>query len=182
MIRINLLPYIEKKKKETRTSQLIIVGASFALFFILIAAIIFYMTMSISSLEAEIKNSESRLATLTKIIGEIEIVKADKQIIEKKLEIIKSLEENRLYPVQMLDQFASIVPSKDIWLDKITETGTDLRIEGMGRDSIAVARFMKILEMASFIKSVDLIASKEKEIAGVKLQQFTLKCATKRKI
>jgi len=163
MIRINLLP-------------------SFALFFILLAAVFFYMTMSISNLEAEIKNSEAKLATLSRIIGEIEVVKADKQIIEKKLEIIKSLEENRLYPVQMLDQFASIVPSKDIWLDKMTESGTNLNIEGMGRDSIAVARFMKILEMASFIQSVDLIASKEKEIAGVKLQQFTLKCVTKRKI
>jgi type IV pilus assembly protein PilN len=182
MIRINLLPYIEKKKKETRTSQIIIFGASFALFFILLAAVFFYMTMSISNLEAEIKNSEAKLATLSRIIGEIEVVKADKQIIEKKLEIIKSLEENRLYPVQMLDQFASIVPSKDIWLDKMTESGTNLNIEGMGRDSIAVARFMKILEMASFIQSVDLIASKEKEIAGVKLQQFTLKCVTKRKI
>jgi type IV pilus assembly protein PilN len=182
MIRINLLPYIEKKKKETRTSQLIIIGASFALFFVLLAAVFFYMTMSIKNLETEIKNSEDRLATLTKILGEIEIVRADKQIIEKKLEIIKSLEENRLYPVQMLDQFASIVPSRDIWLDKVTETGTDLNIEGMGRDSIAVARFMKILEMASFIKSVDLVASKEKEIAGVKLQQFTLKCITNRKI
>ena len=182
MIRINLLPYIEKKKKETRTSQLIIIGASFALFFILLAAVFFYMTMSINSIETDIKRSQASLDTLTKIIGEIEIVKADKQIIEKKLEIIKSLEENRLYPVQMLDQFASIVPSRDIWLDKVTETGTDLHIEGMGRDGIAVARFMKILEMAPFIKSVDLVSSKEKEIVGVKLQQFTLKCVTKRKI
>jgi Tfp pilus assembly protein PilN len=43
---------------------------------------------------------------------------------EKKLSIIQRLEENRLYPVRMLDQFTSLVPVKEIWLEKIAEAGT----------------------------------------------------------
>jgi hypothetical protein len=50
----------------------------------------------------------------------------------------------------------------------------------MAVDSIAVARFMKSLETASFIKSVDLISSRQKDLSGRKLQQFTLKCITRR--
>ncbi|MEK6655640.1 MAG: PilN domain-containing protein, partial [Thermodesulfobacteriota bacterium] len=58
--------------------------------------------------------------------------------------------------------------------------GKNLRIEGVVRENDILARFMKDLERAGFIQSVDLVVSKEKEIAGVKLQQFTLTCVMKK--
>ena len=67
-----------------------------------------------------------------------------------------------------------------MWLEKTTETGDSLRIEGVARNSMTVSQYMRNLESASFIKSVDLISSKEKEIAGVKLQQFILTCIMKK--
>jgi hypothetical protein len=39
---------------------------------------------------------------------------------------------------------------------------------------------MKSLEFSSFVSSVSLVATKEKEVAGIKLQQFTLSCVLKR--
>ncbi|MBU0575286.1 MAG: PilN domain-containing protein, partial [Proteobacteria bacterium] len=73
-----------------------------------------------------------------------------------------------------------VVPSRDIWLDKVIETGKDLRIEGVARDNGIVARFMKNLERAGFVQSVDLVISQEKDFAGVKLQQFALTCVMKK--
>lgn len=181
MIKINLLPYVEAKKKESAASQIVIIAASFVLFGVVIAAVFLYMMFSIAGLEKDLKDSEAKLAALTKVVGEVENIKQEKEIVEKKLSIIKGLEENKLYPIKMLDQFATLIPSKEIWLDKVSEVGTDMNIDGMGRDGIAVAKFMKTLETASFINSVELIASKQKEVAGVKLQQFSLKCSTKRK-
>ena len=94
--------------------------------------------------------------------------------------MINTLEANRIFPVRMLDELNMLVPTKEIWLDKLTETGQALRIEGMARDNGTVALFMKSLEKASFIKSVDLVFSREKDVAGTKLQQFILNCAIKR--
>ncbi len=80
----------------------------------------------------------------------------------------------------MLDELNMLVPAKEIWLEKLTQTGQELRIEGMARDNGTVALFMKSLEKASFIQTVDLVVSREKEVAGVKLQQFILTCVIKR--
>jgi type IV pilus assembly protein PilN len=80
----------------------------------------------------------------------------------------------------MLDEIRQIVPANEAWLEKVKETGKELRIEGIARDNGTVARFMKNLEKAGFVQSVDLVATREKEVAGVKLQQFILTCVLKK--
>ena len=117
---------------------------------------------------------------MNKKVGDIEGFKKDKKELEQKLGVINSLETNRLFPVRMLDELNLLVPAKEAWLEKITQTGQDLRIEGMARDNGTVARFMKNLEKARFVQSVDLVVSREKEVAGVKLQQFILTCVMKK--
>ncbi len=180
MIKINLLPYREKEKKENLARQLIIIGATFVVFLLLLVSVYFYVISSVKSLEADIKKSETELARLTKILGDIEVFKADKKVMEKKLAVIQNLEVNRMAPVQLFEELARLVPVRDVWLEKVVESGSSLRIEGVGRDNISVAVFMKNLETSAQIKSVDLILTKQAEIGGVKLQRFVLSCMTKK--
>jgi len=177
MIRINLLPYREKEKKENLKRQIIVITGSFIFFLLLLVFFQRSISMSITNLEKKVKNSEDRLVVLTKIVGDIEVFKADKNDLEKKLKIIKTLEENRLAPVRMLDELTMLVPANDLWLEKFSEKGKDLRIEGVARDNTVVARFMKNLELSNYIKSIDLVSSRQTEISGVKLQQFVMTCA-----
>jgi len=177
MIRINLLPYREKEKKENLKRQIIVITGSFIFFLLLLVFFQRSISMSITNLEKEVKNSEDRLVVLTKIVGDIEVFKADKNDLEKKLKIIKTLEENRLAPVRMLDELTMLVPANDLWLEKFSEKGKDLRIEGVARDNTVVARFMKNLELSNYIKSIDLVSSRQTESSGVKLQQFVMTCA-----
>ena len=180
MIKINLLPYREKEKKENLQRQIIIFSGTLVLFLLIILAVQLYFSMSISSLETKIREADAKLVVLNKKVGDLEGFKRDKREIEQKLEVIKSLEGNRLFPVRMLDEINRLVPTRDIWLEKLSENGQELRIEGLARDSITVAGFMKSLEKAGFIQSVDLGVSREKEVSGVKLQQFILNCRIKR--
>jgi type IV pilus assembly protein PilN len=179
MIKINLLPYREKEKKENLKRQIIIITGSFIFFLLVIASLQLSIGASIGNLKKEIKDAECKLVVLTKIVGDIKVFKADKNDLEKKLNIIKTLEENRLVPVRMLDELTTLVPTNNLWLEKFSEEGKNLRIEGVARDNIVVARFMKNLELSNYIKSVDLVSSRQKEISGIKLQQFTLACALK---
>jgi len=179
MIRINLLPYREKEKKEDIQRQIIIISGSLLLFLVILISGHLYLGMTISGLEKKIREADARLVVLDKKVGDIEGFKKDKKELEQKLGVINTLEVNRFFPVRMLDELNMVVPSKDLWLDRIIETGKNLRIEGVARDNGILARFMKDLEKAGFIQSVDLVISKEKEIAGVKLQQFALTCVMK---
>ena len=177
MIRINLLPYREREKKENLKRQITIIAGSLIFFLLVLVFFQLSLGMSIRNMEKEVKNSEDRLTVLTKVIDDIEVFKTDKEALKKKLDIIKTLEENRLVPVRMLDELTMLVPTKDLWLEKFLEKGKDLRIEGVARDNIAVARFMKNLALSNYIKSVDLVSSRQTEISGIKLQQFVLTCA-----
>jgi type IV pilus assembly protein PilN len=182
MIKINLLPYREKEKKENLQRQIMILLGTLVLFLLIILAVHLYFSMSISSMESKIRGADAKLVVLNKKVGDLEGFKRDKREIEQKLGVIKILEGNRLFPVRMFDEINRLVPAGDIWLEKISETGQELRIEGMARDNGTVARFMKSLENAVFIQSVDLGVSREKEVSGVNLQQFILTCAIKREM
>jgi type IV pilus assembly protein PilN len=182
MIRINLLPYREKAKKENLRYQIMIISGSLVVFFLLLLSVQFYISMSINNLGKEIKAGDARLVILNKKVGDLEGFKKNKKELEQKLAVINSLEGDRLFPVRMLDEIRQIVPENEAWLEKLKETGKDLRIEGIARDNGTVARFMKNLEKAGFVQSVDLVVTREKEVAGVKLQQFVLTCVLKKGI
>lgn len=182
MIRINLLPYREKAKKENLQYQILALSGALLLFLLIILSVHVYFNMNISSMEMKIKEAEAKLVILNKKVGDIEGFKKDKRELEQKLGVINALETNRLFPVRMLDELNLLAPAKEAWLEKITQTGQDLRIEGMAKDNGTVARFMKNIEKAEFVQSVDLVVSREKEVAGVKLQQFILTCVMKKGI
>jgi type IV pilus assembly protein PilN len=180
MIRINLLPYREREKKEDITRQIVVIVITLIVFLLVVGSFQLYLSISISSLEKKIKLDEERLADLTKTIGDIEQYKLNKTTLERKLAIISNLEENRLAPVIMLDDLSQLVPVKDVWLEKISEKGSEITLDGMARNNIAVAHFMKNLSLANFVKTVDLLSTREKEISGMKLQQFVISCVKKR--
>jgi type IV pilus assembly protein PilN len=182
MIKINLLyrSVAEKEKKTNIARQLAIVVVATVIFVILIASIQIFMMRSIANIEGDIKARETRLVALKKILGEIEDIRMEKQTLERKLAVIKRLEEDRLYPVRLLDEVNALVLPKDIRLTKVSEQGPQLNIEGVGRDNIAVALFMKSLELSRYIQSVDLVSSKQVTISGVNVNQFSLSCVKKR--
>ncbi len=184
MIRINLLPYREKAKKENVRRQVSILAGVLVLFVLVLFAVHLYFTMSVSRLEAEVKAADTKLVALNKKVGDVEGLKREKKELEQKLGVIKTLDGNRLFHVRMLDGVGRLVPERDMWLEKISESqdGRQLRIEGMARDSLTVAGFMKSLEKAGFILSVELVVSREKEAGGLKLQQFTVNCVIKREM
>jgi type IV pilus assembly protein PilN len=180
MIKINLLPYREKEKKENISRQISITVGSFLAVILLLIAIQFNLSSNISSLETQVKEEENTNKELNKKIGDIEKFKKNKKELEQKLAVIKTLEENRIAPVKTLDDLAALVPQKNIWLVKLTQKDQQLTIEGVGRDNIAVADFMKIVETFDAIKSIDLKLSKKTEIGGITMQQFTFLCVMKK--
>jgi type IV pilus assembly protein PilN len=180
MIKINLLPYREKEKKENFVQQIYIIAGSFIFFILVLVWLQVWASSSIGNLETQLKESESTLADLDKKIGNLEKYKNQKKDLEQKLGVIATLEENRLAPVKTLDNLAMLVPSQNIWLVKITQKGDKINIEGIGRDNIAVADFMKSIENFDPIKSVDLISSKKTDVSGITLQQFNFSCVLKK--
>jgi type IV pilus assembly protein PilN len=180
MIKINLLPYHEKAKKDTFARQIFILAGSLIFYILLLLWVYVWVSSSVNNLETQISESEKTLVDLDKKIGNLEGFRKDKKELTEKLAVISRLEENRLLPVKTLDSLAMLVPQKNIWLVKMIQKGDSISIEGIGKDNIAVADFMKTIEKFDLIKSIDLIASKKTEVSGITLQQFKFACVLKK--
>jgi type IV pilus assembly protein PilN len=180
MIRVNLLPYWEEKKKAGIKRQVVIIAGSVILFFLIIASLQLYMMVKIGALDKEVNNAEARLKKLTQITGDVEQYKRDKALLRQKLKVITDLEKNRMDPVYLLDEIASGVPEGKIWLISINQKGTDLKIGGMAKSNSAIALYMIKLKLSKYIESVDLISSKQVVFADVKLMDFMLSCTLSR--
>lgn len=178
MIKINLLPYVEKKKVADLKRQIIVISSVFVVFLLIISSLHIYFIRSIGNLEKKIKEGEAQLAVLTKIVGNIEKVKKDKKILEKKLAVIINLEKGRLAPVLFLDDLTTRIPENLVWLTVLSESGDKLRVEGFASDNSAVSNFMNNLKKSRYIKSesVELVFSRHEIISGIKLKKFALSC------
>lgn len=93
MIKINLLirSVAEKEKKANVARQLAIVIVASAVFALLLASVQIYVMRTIANLEGDIKTSEARLVELKKILGEIDDMKAEKNILEKNWQLSSGL-------------------------------------------------------------------------------------------
>ena len=180
MIKINLLPYHEREKKENLARQIMIIAGLFILFILCLVWLQLYMVFQVKDLEAKLADSRQTLKILDAKVGDLEKFKQQKAELELKIGVIGTLEENRLLPVKTLDDLSMLVPRKSIWLVKIAQSYDSLTLEGIGRDNIVAADFMKTIEKFAPIHSVDLVSSKKVEIAGITLQQFIFSCKMKK--
>ncbi len=180
MIKINLLPYREKAKKENLSRQITIIAGVFVIFILCLVWFYFLMMSQVKDLESKLADSKQQLKVLNAKVGDLEKFKLKKAELELKLSVIDKLEENRLLPVKTLDDLSMLVPQKSVWLVKVSQSGDSLTIEGVGRDNIVAADFMKTIENFPAIKSVDLESSKKVEISGVALQRFIFRCKMKK--
>lgn len=179
MIKVNLLPYHEIAKKETHLRQLTLIATGTLLFILCLVAVYLWSVGSVKSLEEEVKSKEARLLSLNKMVGEVDKIKQEKQILERKLAVIGELERGRIYTVKLLAEIASHVPVGSVWLEKLMQNGGNVQIEGKAKDNFAIVQMMKNLEVSPFIQSVELVSSKQVEEAQVKLQQFQFSCVLK---
>jgi len=178
MIKINLLPYKEERKRAAIVQQIVALSASLIIFILIIGTTHFYMTTTLNRLERNVETAKKKLEELTRITGDLEKFKQDKALVEKKIAIIQSLEKGRSGPVRILNEFATRIPKGRIWLITIEKMGNNLQIEGMAKDNPTIALFMKKLEGSPYIRTVDLVSSKQQPIADVKLMRFKLSCTT----
>ncbi|RLB43530.1 MAG: hypothetical protein DRH12_02845 [Deltaproteobacteria bacterium] len=180
MIRINLLPFREARKKENIRRQISIYVLSVGLLVCLMVLGFLRLNTTLSQVKVErankakelekYKHTNQRLAEIKKKISEI----------RTKLEVIRGLDKDKLGPVHILDEVATSVPRDKLWLRSLSESKGKLVLEGTAMDNETVALFMNNLEAAPHIKTVDLKRTKLRVLKQYKLNltDFALECKT----
>ena len=182
MLKINLLPIRQLKKRAKAKRQLFGMLFLFLLTLALLAAVGVLQARNISTLEKSIVNLKKETETYTHTLKKIAKLKKDRIEVERKTAVINRLKFDSSLTVRVLDEVANRVDKNRIWLQSLNQQSGSLSLAGIALDNQTVAQFMNKLKASPFITNVTLTNSSLKVISGRNLKAFSLKCAVARPI
>lgn len=182
MIKINLLPVKQTKKRGVGQQQLLL----FAILLIGLGLALFVVKneqrAKIDKLDKEKVSVQSEIERMKDLIGNIEVVQKKRDDLKKKLDVIEVLKRGKSGPVRVLDEISTIIPKK-VWLKSLKEGEGKLTFDGEALDNKDIALFMKNLEGSKFFKKVTLISvqrnplqKKEELVLATAVMAFQIVC------
>ncbi len=177
MIRINLLPVRQIKKRVAAGKQL----ASFASVFFILLAILgiigFYQSSIVNGLNKDIFVLKAEKERLQKTLDLITKLEKQKALIEKQIGIVKQLKKSSALTVHVLDEVAKQTDSERVWLKSLSQSGASLKLAAMALDNRSIAKYMDDLKESEYISNITLASSTQTGYAGRNLKSFSLTCS-----
>jgi type IV pilus assembly protein PilN len=176
MIQINLLPVRVQKRKEGARQ----IASVYLLTIVLAMAIIGFLWISyaqqIVSRQNELSALQQEVKKYAKFESALQELTKRKDLIARKLRIIKDLQGDRDSVVRMLALLSIQVPPEKMWFDKLAQAGSSVTLDGVAQSNEAIVEFMRNLESSPYIEkgSINLVLSRQFAVKEMKLREFQL--------
>jgi len=173
MIRINLLPYRQRRRRQQVLQHLaVLVGA---IGVVTLGIVVVHATASseLASLQQQYEDLRRQNQLLQRKIGEIRNIDRLRAEVEQKLGLVDELQQGRFRSFRTLLAIAEAIP-QNVWLTRLEDRGTQIYVKGMGESPKAVANFMRALDAREEFTNVKLGSVKTAEVDGVVLRSFDL--------
>jgi type IV pilus assembly protein PilN len=176
MIRINLLPLRAKKRKVTVRHFVLAYLATIAISVGIIGGVALYQETQIRSLNNRLAQVKAEVEQYAKYEVLLQELTKKKQIIDKKLEIIKDLQRDRDTIARLMALISAEVPPEKIWLERVVQAANSMTLDGVAVSNEAVAEFMRNLESSPYVVrgTVNLTHSRQTLMSNMKLREFQL--------
>jgi len=173
MIRINLIPY-----RTARQQQQIMQHVTAFFSVVVVAALLALGAHTFASLNlADLKEHNVAIQkqndSLKRKIGRIDNLANLRSDVERKLKIVDQLQEGRFRSLKTLHAIAREIP-QNVWLDKITDTGSGIALSGLAESNKAVASFMRKLDQSLLFTNVRLNEISRVIVNSLPVRRFSL--------
>jgi type IV pilus assembly protein PilN len=173
VIRINLLPHREEKRK-SRREQFYALSA----LMLVLGGLVWFMGYSIingyiSSQDGKNAFLKSEIAVLDKQIDEIKKLKEQTDALLARKQIIESLQANRAETVYLFNELAKQVPA-GVYLRSVKQAGTKVTLNGFTQSSARVSTLMRNLDESPLLETPQLAEIKASTVDRRRLNEFTL--------
>jgi len=173
MIRINLLPVREERRKADLRQFGVVLGAVLVGSLLIVGLYHIKLVTDVREAKASVAATQQEIERFKPQLAQLEEYRKTKAEIEKKLEVIERLDASRSGPVRIFDELAIHAPAR-LWLTKLEAHEGRIRIDGMSLDNELVALFMTALNESPYFDNVELRETAAKEMGGYKLNEFAL--------
>jgi type IV pilus assembly protein PilN len=173
MVRINLLPHREEKRKARRQQFYALSGMICVL-----AALIVFLGWTvingyISSQEETNKFLKAESEALDKQIAQIKTLKDEINLLLAKKQVIESLQRERGRAVNIFNEIAKQLP-EGVYLKTLKQEGLKISLTGYSQSNSRVSEMMRNLEQSEAFEAPRLIVTKAATVDRRKMQEFEL--------
>ncbi len=120
----------------------------------------FSLEQKTKSLKAAHVEADKELKRLEEVRKKGDLYQKQKDLLERKVNLILDLKRNQTVPVHILDQISKNLPDF-LWLDSLSEKNYVLTINGKATTYTAVSNFYNNLDKSSYFQDVNLGQTKE---------------------
>jgi type IV pilus assembly protein PilN len=173
MIRINLLPVRELKKRALLRQQLSIFGAIIGVVVIGVGVVWMGDMRALAALEADKAGLQAELERLKPVVDEVNSLERREKMLNTRIDTIQRLRSNQRGPVRVLDELSRNLPEQ-AWLETIDESAGVYKVGGYALTNFAVADLLRNLQRSKEFTAVDLVSSEQAVVASREIKKFTI--------
>ncbi|MBL8488269.1 MAG: PilN domain-containing protein [Rhodocyclaceae bacterium] len=173
MIRINLLPHREEKRK-ARRQQFYALGG----LIVVLAGLIWFLGYTVINgyIAAQEETNgflKKEIAVLDKEIDEIKRLKEQTDSLLSRKRIIESLQANRTETVHLFNELARQTP-EGVFLKTLKQQGAKVSVNGYAQSNARVSTLMRDLEASPLLERPDLQEIKAATVNNRRMSEFAL--------
>lgn len=173
MIRINLLPHREMRRKQQQ-EQFFILLAGFAAIGVGIWFVVHtYLSDVLDGQGSRNKYLQGEIVKLDKQIEEIKTLKEQIASLLARKKVVETLQSNRSEVVHLLDQMVRQLPD-GMYLKSIKQIGNKVTITGYTQSQARVSTLMRNLESSRQLENPGLVEIKAVTLGGARINEFTM--------
>ena len=179
MIRINLLPHREEKRKARRQQFYALAVLVSILAAVIVLAVHLTYSQIIEGQEEVNDILKNEIAKINKDIEDIKNLKEQTQALLARKQIIENLQRDRSEAVRLLSEMTRQMP-EGIYIRSLKQEGARVSIAGYAQSSARVSTFMRNVDASPWLEKPQLIEIKAGEVNKKRLNEFTMNVWLKR--
>lgn len=173
MIRINLLPHREEKRKARRQQFFSLLGMVSVLAALVVFLVYSVIAGYVSSQEAKNDFLKKEIAVLDKEIEQIKRLKEQTQALLARKQVIESLQRDRAEAVRLLSELVTQMP-EGVYVRSIKQDGRKISLSGYAQSNARVSTLMRNVEASPWLERPNLIEIKAVVVDKRRLNEFNM--------
>jgi type IV pilus assembly protein PilN len=182
MIRVNLLPHREEKRKRRQQQFMVLFGLAAGVGLVVAAGVWFFLDQQETQQRANVAYMKAEIDKLEKQIEEIRKIREETASLLAKKQVVEGLQSNRSEPVQLLDQLLRQLP-EGVYLKSIKQNGPKVNVMGYAQSNARVSTLMRNLGASPYLENPELVEIKAvpaPDKSGSRVNEFNMNISIKR--
>ena len=176
MARINLLPWREARREQLKQEFIANLGVVVVSAGLLIGLVYFALNSAIDSQNGRNQYMQTNINSLNEEVEEIAALKARREQLIDRMNIIQGLQGNRPVIVRIFDQFVRTLPD-GVYYQRLQRVDQRLEIDGTAESNNRVSNLMRRLDDSDWFAEPNLTSVVANPAIGEQANSFSLAVA-----